>query len=196
MAPNKRARKAARRAQGAGVPRPAAPAILGDWQRRVVLMLLFSGLAFGAVGAFVTPRGTGYWLAIAAAAVSGTLLGFVLGGAPARALESQLMRTGEPRDAPRLPGPMEAPPQLRAALQVAVLPVFFSELASAAERMTPRARAASLALVEAGATAPESKARQALAEDLPRLIVALTAGDEAGIREAETRARRLAQPTP
>ena len=44
MAPNKRAGKAARRAQGTGVPTPAAPAILGDWQRRVVLMLLFSGL--------------------------------------------------------------------------------------------------------------------------------------------------------
>ena len=196
MAPNRRARKTARRAQGAGVLTPAAPEILGDWQRRVVLMLLFSGLAFGAVGAFVTPRGTGYWLAMAAAAASGTLLGFVLGGAPARALESRLMRHGAQREAPRLPGPMEAPPQLRAALQVAVLPVFFSELASAAERMTPRARAASLALVEAGTTAPESKARQALAEDLPRLIVALTAGDEAGIREAETRALRLAQPTP
>ncbi|MBR0670438.1 hypothetical protein [Neoroseomonas soli] len=198
MASDKRARRTGRRVQARAGAAPAASAqvLLGDWQRRVVFMLLFSGLAFAAVGAFVAPRGAGYWFAVAAAPVIGTLMGFVVGGAPGRALDARLMGGGAPKDGPRPILPAALPAAQRLALQTALLPVLLSELAGAAERMAPRERAAAHALVEAGATAPEGEPRQALARDLPRLIVELTAGNAVAAGEAEDLARRLALPAP
>jgi hypothetical protein len=179
----------------------AAPAgdahiLFGDWQRRVVLMLLFSGLGFGAVGALVAPRDATYWLAVAAVPVLAAVLGFVLGGASGRALEARLIGGDTAREAPRLVAPAALPAPVRDALQTAVLPVLLAELAGAADRMAPRQRTAALALVEAGATAPESEARQALARDLPRLIAALAAGGATATDETDALTRRLAQPTP
>ena len=195
MAQDRRTRRAARRAQAhaamAPAPPAAAPTLLGDWQRRVVLMLLFSGLGLALVAAVVAPRGAGYWLALLAAPVAGALLGYVVGGAPGRALDARLMGGDAPRQGPPPVAPAALAAPQRAALQAALLPALLAELAGAADRMAPPARAAARALVEAGATAPEGEPRQTLARDLPRLIGALAAGD-AG--EAEALARRLAQP--
>lgn len=200
MVKSKRARKAERKAQAraamaARTPAAAAaPALLGDWQRRVILMLLASGLAFGAVGVLVAPRGAGFWVAVAAAPAIGAVLGYTLGGAPGRALEARLMGAGEaPREPPRLPAPAALADPVRAMLQAATVPVLLGELSAAAAGMGPRERAAALALVEAGTTAPEGEARQALGGALPRLIVGLTSGNAASAGEAEAFARRLAQ---
>ncbi|MBR0661777.1 hypothetical protein [Neoroseomonas oryzicola] len=173
---------------------PTAPALMGDWQRRVVLVLLLAGVALAAVGALVPPRGGLYWLAVIVAPLLGGGLGLVLAGGPGRALEARLMASDAPKEAPRPPTPAALPPPLRAALQTAILPVLLAELAGAAARMAPRERAAALALVEAGATAPEGEARQALARDLPGLIAALAAGGATAAGAAEDLARRLALP--
>lgn len=202
MASDKRTRRAERRAQAraAMAAQPAAgaaaPVLLEDWQRRAVLSLLFSGVALGAVGTFMAPRGSAYWLAVLAAPVIAALLGFFLGGEAGRRLDARLMGGDEPKEQPRPATPAALPPPARAALQAALLPVLLAELAGAAQRMAPRERTAALALVEAGATSPEGEARQALARDLPRLIGELAAGKAAAAGEAEGLALRLAQPVP
>lgn len=173
---------------------PAAPALMGDWQRRVVLVLLFAGVALAIVGASVPPRGGLYWLAVLVAPLLGGGLGLVLAGGPGRTLETRLIASDAPPAAPAPPAPAALPPPQRLALQTAVLPLLLSELARAADRMAPRERAAALALVEAGATAPESEARQALARDLPGLITGLAAGGATAAGAAEELARRLALP--
>ncbi len=197
MASARREKRTTRRGQARAAIAVAAPAsdaalLFGDWQRRVVLMLLFSGIGFAAVGALVTPRGAAYWLALSAVPIVAALAGFMLGGARGRALEGRIVVGDTPKEAPRLTAPEALPPPLRDALQAAVLPVLLAELAAAAERMAPRQRMVALAL--AGTGVPEGEARGALARDLPRLIGALAAGDAAATDAAEDLSRRLAHP--
>ncbi|MBW6402011.1 hypothetical protein KPL78_29465 [Roseomonas sp. HJA6] len=172
-----------------------ATTLFEDMPRRVVLALLFSGLFFTAIGVFMTPSGDGYWLAVVAAPLVGGTAGFILGGAPGRTLDAWMMRDSAPKQAPTVLQPSALPPSDRAALQTALLPLLLSELSGAADRMSPREKAAARALVEAGATAPEGEARQVLGHDLPRLIGALATGRDAAAGEAEALARRLGQPS-
>lgn len=165
-------------------------AVLEDWQWRAVMMLLLPGLGFIGVAAFVTPAGAGYWLGIAIALLGGVILGGVAGGMLARAIEGW-MRPPAATQPLLLSTPDALPADERARLQAAVLPVLLTSLAAAAKRMPAREKAAALALVEAGATAPEGEARQALAQALPRLIGTLAGGS--GAPEAEALAQRLAQ---
>lgn len=196
MAARNRADRTARRAQARAPLPPAAPVLLSDRQRRVVLALVLSGISFCVVAMLVQPRGAAYWLALSAAPVAAALLGVILGGAPTRAMDARLVakpRTdGDWRPAP----PAGLPPQQRDALQAALLPPLLAELAGAAESMEPRLRTAARALFEAGATAPASEARLALGRDLPRLISSLAARSTPAAIEAEELARRLAQPVP
>ena len=195
MAQDRRARRAARRAQAraamAAAPPAAAPALLGDGQRWVVTVLLFSGLGLAAVAAFMPPSGAAYWVAVIAAPVAAVVLDRVIGGALGRALGRLLMGGEAPARAARPVAPAALPAPQRDALQAALLPALLAELAGAADRMLPPARAAARALVEAGATAPDGDPRRTLARDLPRLAAALVAGETS---EAEALARRLAQP--
>lgn len=196
MASNKQVRQAARRGELRPANDTGGPLLFNDWQRRVVLMLLTSGMAFGVVGAFVAPRGAVYWLAVAAVPVLCAAFGYVLGGAPGRVFEARLLGGDSDSAAPRLTMPAALPAPARAALQAALLPALLAELAGAADRMAPPVRAAARALIEAAATAPEGAPRQALARDLPRLIAALGTGDAAAVNEAASLARQLAVPMP
>lgn len=190
MASGKRARRAPQKQ--AAIAGPVM--LLSDWQRRAVLMLLVSGLLFTAIGVFLTPNGGGYWAAVFAAPVLGGVLGFLLGGGPGRTLDARLMRSTTPQGPVTFPKPAALPASEQAALQTALLPLLLAELSGAAGRMAPREKAAAFALVEAGATAPDTEARQVLGRDLPRLIGALAAGGDAAAGETEALARRLAQP--
>ena len=194
MASNRREGRAAGRAPaGGGAAALAAPTMMGTWQHRVVLMLLISGLGFTAVGVFVAPRGAAYWLALSAVPLVAALLGYVLGGAAGRMFDAWLAGDAAAQK-PRPAVPAALPAPVRTALQTALLPALLATLAAAAERMAPPARAAALALVEAGATVPDGASRDALARDLPRLMDALGAGDAAAVTAAAALARQLASP--
>lgn len=162
---------------------------------RITLMLFIAGLALGAYGAFVTPRDLSQFLwATGIACALGVTLGFILGGAPARRLEARLLGPNRPADGSKPLAPAALPPPAQAALRTATLPLLLATLANVRERMAPRERAAAVALVEAGATAPEGEARQTLARDLPRLLLDLVAGKDAAAQKAEDLAQRLAGP--
>lgn len=194
MAPNRRERQAAGRVPaGAGAAALAAPTMMTTWQHRVVLMLLISGMGFTAVGVFVAPRGAAYWLALSAVPLVAALLGYALAGAAARMVGAWLAGdAAAQKPGPAVPAALPAP--VRTALQTALLPALLATLAAAAERMAPPARAAALALVEAGATVADAASREALARDLPRLMDALGAGDAAAVDAASALARQLASP--
>lgn len=196
MASGKAARRARRRVTRAAADTPAAAAetLFGDGQRRLVFVLLLSGLAFAAVGLVVPPRGAAYWAAFLAAPAVAGLAGYVLAGGAGRRLDTWLLSGGQPKEKPRALPPAELPEPAQVALRTAVLPALLADLARAAERMPPRCQAAARALVEAGATAPAGEARDALARDLPRLFTALLDGQEAAAAEAEGLVLRLAQP--
>ncbi len=169
------------------------PMLLADWQRRVVMMLMVSGLCLAVIGAALPPRGFFYWFAVVAALLGGGAAGLFLGGGVGRALEARLLRSDTPREPLPLPEPGALAPAERAALQATLLPLLLAELRGAAERTGPRERAAALLLAERSATA-SGEARQALLQALPRLIAAFTSGQPAAADEAEALAQRLAPP--
>lgn len=169
----------------------AAPALFGDWQRRVVLMLLFSGLALAILPLLVPPRGAVYWLVLCAAPVVGGVLGLVMGGARGAAIDTWLMGAPKARpDRPPPPAPSALPAPTQATLRAALVPVVLSELA-VTDRLAPHCAAAVRALAAAAAHAPSDAA---LAADLPRLAAGLLAGSSAAAAEAEALAQRLAAP--
>lgn len=198
MAGGRAARRAQRRAAGetAGAPAAAAPAetLLRDGQRKVVLVLLLSGLAFAAVGLMVPPRGAAYWVAFLVAPALAGLAGHVLARGAGRRLDAWLLTGGQPKETPRALPPAELPAPALLALRTAILPALLADLARAAERMPPRCAAAARALVEAGATAPAGEARDSLARDLPRLFAGLLDGREEAAAEAEGLVLRLSEP--
>lgn len=172
----------------------APPAtLLGEGQRRLVFVLLLSGLAFTAVGLLVPPRGAAWWAAFLVAPPLAGVLGDRLAAGVGRRLDARLLAASQP-PAPPPPPPAGLPAPAEAALRTALLPVLLAELARATGGMPPRCAAAARALAEAGATAPAGEARERLARDLPRLIAGLLDGQEAAEAEAEGLVLRLARP--
>lgn len=168
----------------------AAPTLFEDRQRRVVLGLLASGLAFVMVSVLITPSGAAYWLALGVAPLAGALAGLMLGGVRGRAIDAWLLgaSTAGPGGAPPPPAPSALPAPARAALQAALVPVLLDELGGRVDAMEPRCAAAARTLaVTAHKALPDM-----LVQALPGLTAGLLSGSTAAAAEAEALARRMA----
>jgi hypothetical protein len=180
--------------------KPAAPAetLLTDLQRRIVLALFAAGIGFLLVGLLLVPHGVVFWLAFGFLPLVAGGVAALLGGDRARGLDAWFRAGGVSKPPPR-PVPATALPEaLRAAWQLAAVPVLLGELHRAAATMPLEEKAAAdrLLAVAVGAWngTMEPSARAALARDLPRLVAGLVAGGPQGVGAAREAALRLASP--